>query len=236
MLNNIEKEQTLNELSTPALDMTVSDDGRMMLGGTADDDSKLYVEGNVKVEQGDLEVKSGQLCVNGICNNDLSKQPAVDNRKENLTPTQYYAKGKGMGTHKEFKETSATGLKPMVANTYCTLETIVPWHDYSNIPIIQTAYVSRFQVYRRESTAAQQWTTWRLVSGDAYKQSIEDTRDVNEMPKQYYDRGMGIYHEFKTASSVGLQGSYYTLETVVPWKDFSGGNVVQTATNASKNL
>jgi predicted phage tail protein len=58
-----------------------------------------------------------------------------------------------------------------------------------------------------------------------------DTRNDNQPPSYYYDKGFGTYNEFKYRNIIGALGAagYVTLKTVVPWNDISGGYIVQYA-------
>lgn len=67
---------------------------------------------------------------------------------------------------------------------------------------------------------------------------LPDTRSTNQAPSWYYSNyGEHVIVEFKAASAIGLSDfpQYCALVTVVPWKDSSGGNVVQRAVNYSNN-
>ena len=68
--------------------------------------------------------------------------------------------------------------------------------------------------------------------GLSTKQTIVDTRTLNETPKQYYAKGPGVYNEFKQTTVLGLgwAGTFGTLDTTVPWWDESGGPVRQVLT------
>lgn len=62
------------------------------------------------------------------------------------------------------------------------------------------------------------------------KLTIPDTRKDNQPPSWYYtERPRGTVSEFKQADVLGLGSGFAALETVVPWKDPSGGMIFQTA-------
>lgn len=61
--------------------------------------------------------------------------------------------------------------------------------------------------------------------------NVEDTRyDDNTADWYRSTKGMGSYTELKQRTALGIPGSGYygTLHTYVPWRDSSGGSVVQT--------
>lgn len=64
------------------------------------------------------------------------------------------------------------------------------------------------------------------------RDAIMDTRNVDLSPAQYYQKGMGVYREFKKRKVIGAPGDseYGYVETVVPWWDASGGAVTQKFT------
>lgn len=63
---------------------------------------------------------------------------------------------------------------------------------------------------------------------DATRLQIPDTRNTNELPIGYWQRGSGVYSEFKDSSAVGVPGGGFgVLETTVPWYDPSGGPILQ---------
>jgi hypothetical protein len=69
----------------------------------------------------------------------------------------------------------------------------------------------------------------RMVGAHAFygAQGILDTRDTNETPEWYMtNHGMGVVWEFKTLTVVGFTdpaATYGALQTIIPWKDGSGG-------------
>lgn len=69
----------------------------------------------------------------------------------------------------------------------------------------------------------------RLLGAYAFygAQGIEDTRDTNETPEWYMtNHGRGVMWEFKTLTTVGFTSpntNYGVLQTIIPWKDSSGG-------------
>jgi hypothetical protein len=70
------------------------------------------------------------------------------------------------------------------------------------------------------------------------KMAIEDTRNTNLTPQEYWRKGPGVYHEFKWGVNIGIpnglfreEQAHYTLETTVPWGDPSGGPIRQEARN-----
>ena len=68
------------------------------------------------------------------------------------------------------------------------------------------------------------------VVGNVTRLASLDTRTVNASPNSYWGRGMGLYVEFKQASTLGISspsGMFGTLETTVPWADPSGGPIIQ---------
>lgn len=55
-----------------------------------------------------------------------------------------------------------------------------------------------------------------------------DTRDSNEKPSYYRERGSGTYKEFKNSSFCsGVGETYCMCETHVPWGDSTGGRIYQ---------
>lgn len=93
----------------------------------------------------------------------IDKQTISDTRDENLTPEQYYAKGRG--TYREFKSKKALGVPSDV--DWCHLETIVNWGDASGGPIYQYAHCSDTERYVRTSNV-NKWNAWRLTTFSDY--------------------------------------------------------------------
>ncbi len=66
-----------------------------------------------------------------------------------------------------------------------------------------------------------------------------DTRNLNQSPEDYLNRGVGKHTELKLCSVVGLptapstlaprSGTFATVETTISWVDFSGGLIKQMA-------
>ena len=71
---------------------------------------------------------------------------------------------------------------------------------------------------------------YAVAAAQSNRDFIEDTRNINLTPAQYWEKGRGVYNEFKTSTVVGVAGLpfYAYLETVVPWEDSSGGPIQQT--------
>ena len=72
-----------------------------------------------------------------------------------------------------------------------------------------------------------------VPAGKELRIPIVDTRNTNLTPKQSRDRGMGIYHEFKSIGTIGGEECggrpFAIVKTIVPWPDTSGGWVTQVA-------
>jgi hypothetical protein len=70
------------------------------------------------------------------------------------------------------------------------------------------------------------------------KTAIPDTRNINDSPQKYWEKGPGVYNEFKWAPSVDMptfQG-HVVLETTVPWPDPSGGPIRQQLTEGAGSM
>jgi len=62
------------------------------------------------------------------------------------------------------------------------------------------------------------------------KFQVPDTRNDNQPPSWYWENyPRQTVREFKESSALGLTGGYTALDTVVPWKDPTGGKIFQTA-------
>jgi hypothetical protein len=61
--------------------------------------------------------------------------------------------------------------------------------------------------------------------------TIRDTRKINSSPEDYYVLGQGEYREFKEAEVLNLptKGGFAHLQTIVNWRDPSGGPIYQYA-------
>lgn len=79
-----------------------------------------------------------------------------DTRNDNSTP-EWYIKNYPQATVKEFKWQKVVGL-PGGAN-YTTVETTVPWMDFSGGPVEQTAQVDG-KLYLRRSISGTAWSAW----------------------------------------------------------------------------
>lgn len=82
-------------------------------------------------------------------------------RQENLTPSEYRAKGRGIYT--EFKEGSSLNFTECGNPNYIVLKTIVPWHDPTGGNVIQLGF-SGACIRMRTSLDEQLWSSWRKVS------------------------------------------------------------------------
>jgi hypothetical protein len=88
-----------------------------------------------------------------------SRDAIDDTRAVNLTPAQYWAKGKGV--YNEFKLLSTVGIRTRPGYGY--LETVVPWPDSSGGPIIQMmrAGSDMWQRVSQGTTASATWSGWQ---------------------------------------------------------------------------
>jgi len=61
--------------------------------------------------------------------------------------------------------------------------------------------------------------------------TIRDTRKINSSPEDYYVIGQGEYKEFKETDVLNLpvKGGFVHLQTIVNWRDPSGGPIYQYA-------
>lgn len=66
------------------------------------------------------------------------------------------------------------------------------------------------------------------------RSSIDDTRHERLPPREYRNKGMGKYTEFKQ-DFVGTEG-YSVVETIVPWNDNTGGRVKQICYDNHGNI
>jgi hypothetical protein len=64
------------------------------------------------------------------------------------------------------------------------------------------------------------------------KDLIIDTRAMNLPPQEYWAKGVGVYREFKLTNYIDIPGTsaYGYLETIVPWRNMSGGPIQQIFT------
>lgn len=115
-----------------------------------------------------------------------------DTRNDNQTP-EWYIKNYPQATVKEFKWQRVVGL-PGGAN-YTTVETTVPWNDFSGGPVEQTAQVGG-KLYLRRSISNTAWSAWeeKGLKGDRGPQGprgATGSRGVSTTSVTHYWRWAG---------------------------------------------
>jgi hypothetical protein len=96
---------------------------------------------------------------NTTANTALDRVTIKDTRNDNQNP-QWYMTNYNHQIVEEFKSTSTIGLS---GETYCYLETIVPWGDSSGGYPKQIAYVDD-KIYNRVGTSNTAWGSWTTSS------------------------------------------------------------------------
>ena len=103
-----------------------------------------------------------------------------DTRNDNSTP-EWYIKNYPQATVKEFKWQKVVGLPG--GTNYTTVETTVPWHDFSGGPVEQTAQVNG-KLYLRRSISNTAWSAWeeKGLKGDKGDRGPQGPRGATGSP------------------------------------------------------
>ena len=170
----------------------------------------------------------------------------VDTRSDNQNP-QWYFTNYAYKRAYEFKACSIIGLPLIATETYCTLETIVPWGDSSGGYPFQIARTKSNPIFVRYGTSATTWSEWQKIYSTEFKPTktdvglgnVDNTSDSQKSVKYATSAGSAkasdVYAWAKastkptyTAKEVGALPSSTTLANL------SGDSTHRTVTDAEK--
>ena len=117
------------------------------------------------------------------------------------------------------KTESDTRFQPK--GDYALTSTLASYAKNTDITNTLTSYAKKTDILKGD----------KGDKGDKGGVQIDDTRSANSPPSFYRAKGVNKYFELKTKTVIGTPSKqeYNYLETIVSWKDASGGPVVQIA-------